>query len=143
MKKTMKKGNTGEIIGVLAGAVAAGFIPRLTQGINIPAPIKSAIPLVLGVFLSTNKNAMIKGAGFGMIAKGGSDLVGALIPATVSAPEDDIFMLGQDDDEDDNFLGMPANQSILSAPANQSILSGDDEFTAEEMAMMGMSEDEF
>jgi hypothetical protein len=142
MKKTMKKGNTGEIIGVLAGAVAAGFIPRLTQGINIPAPIKSAIPLVLGVFLSTNKNAMIKGAGFGMIAKGGSDLVGALMPATVSAPEDDIFMLGQDD-EDDKFLGAPANQSILSAPANQSILSGDDEFTAEEMAMMGMSEDEF
>lgn len=141
MKKgTSKSSNTQMIIGVAAGAVAAGFVGRLIQNFNLPQPVAAAAPIVLGVVLSGQKNALVKGAGFGMIAKGSNDLVGALIPAAVSAPDvdDSIFMNGADDD----FLGLPADQSILSLPADQSILSGNDDFTAEEMMMMGAIDDE-
>jgi hypothetical protein len=64
------------------------------------------------------KNEIVKGAGFGMVAAGGSALVDAFMPASVTGV-DDYFM-----SEMDEFMSLPADQSILSAPADQSILSG-------------------
>jgi len=122
-KKMMSKLPLQEVLGVIAGAVAANLV---TKAVNKAMPtgspvIKSLIPVAAGVFLATQKNPLVKGAGFGMVAKGGSALVDAFLPNAVGQI-DDLFMNG-----DDDMLSLPADQSILSLPADQSILSGMDE----------------
>jgi hypothetical protein len=59
--------------------------------------------------LAGQKNVLIKNAGLGMIAKGGSDLAASFIPGMGSL--------------DDIFMSLPADQSVLSLPADQSIIS--------------------
>ena len=105
-----------EVLGVVAGAVAAGFVSKLINDKlpNTPGFVKSLIPIGLGVFMAGNKNAIVKGAGFGMVAKGGADLASTLIPG-----------IGQ---AEDIFMSSPADQSILSLPADQSVLSGEEDY---------------
>lgn len=112
-----------EVLGVIAGAVAASLVSKAVEkAMPTGSPmVKALIPVAAGVFLATQKNALVKGAGLGMVAKGSSALVGALIPTSGIAQMDDIFMNG-----DDDYLSLPADQSILSLPADQSILSGMD-----------------
>ena len=109
-----------EVLGVIAGAVAANLVAKaVDKAMPTGSPvIKALIPVAAGVFLATQKNALVKGAGFGMVAKGGSSLVDAFLPNMGAI--DDIFSMTGDDD----FLSLPADQSILSLPADQSILSG-------------------
>jgi hypothetical protein len=105
-----------EVLGVVAGAVAAGFVTSLVNK-NLPdvnKNIKALIPIGAGIFLTANKNTMLKGVGFGMVAKGGADLAASLIPGIGNI--------------DEVFLSAPADQSILSLPADMSVLSGDDDF---------------
>jgi hypothetical protein len=111
-----------EVLGVIAGAVAANLVAKaVDKAMPTGSPvIKALIPVAAGVFLATQKNALVKGAGFGMVAKGGSSLVDAFLPNMGQI--DDIFSMTGDDD----FLSLPADQSILSLPADQSILSGND-----------------
>ena len=112
----MKNKNTQLLIGLVGGAIATRFVGSAVGSIfpsSVPPAFANAIPIALGIFLSTNKNDITKGAGYGMIAAGGSRFVGELVPA-IGRSE---FRPTQ------RFLGMPANQSILSMPANQSILS--------------------
>lgn len=105
-----------EVLGVVAGAVAAGFVSKLVNDKmpNTPGYIKALIPIGAGIFLTGNKNAIIKGAGFGMVAKGGAELASTLIPGIGNI--------------DEVFLSAPADQSILSLPADMSVLSGNDDF---------------
>jgi hypothetical protein len=116
MAKKKMKLPINEVLGVVAGAVAAGFVSKLVNDKmpNTPGYIKALIPIGAGIFLTGNKNAIIKGAGFGMVAKGGAELASTLIPGIGNV--------------DDIFLSAPADQSILSLPADQSVLSGDDDF---------------
>ena len=116
MAKKKMKLPINEVLGVVAGAVAAGFVSKLVNDKmpNTPGYIKALIPIGAGIFLTGNKNAIIKGAGFGMVAKGGAELAGTLIPGIGNV--------------DDIFLSAPADQSILSLPADMSVLSGDDDF---------------
>ena len=139
-KKMMSKLPLQEVLGVIAGAVAANLV---TKAVNKAMPtgspvIKSLIPVAAGVFLATQKNPLVKGAGFGMVAKGGSALVDAFLPNAVGQV-DDLFMNG-----DDDMLGLPADQSILSLPADQSILSGMDEdgVSADEMSILSAMEEQ-
>jgi hypothetical protein len=139
-KKMMSKLPLQEVLGVIAGAVAANLV---TKAVNKAMPtgspvIKSLIPVAAGVFLATQKNPLVKGAGFGMVAKGGSALVDAFLPNAVGQV-DDLFMNG-----DDDMLGLPADQSILSLPADQSILSGMDEdgISADEMSILSAMEEQ-
>lgn len=129
-----------EVLGVIAGAVAANLVSKaVDKAMPTGSPIvKALIPVAAGVFLATQKNALVKGAGFGMVAKGGSSLVDAFLPASMGAI-DDIFMNG-----DDDFLSLPADQSILSLPADQSILSGMDEdgIMQDEMSILSGMEEE-
>lgn len=113
-----------EVLGVIAGAVAASLVSKaVDKAMPTGSPmIKALIPVAAGVFLATQKNALVKGAGLGMVAKGSSALVGALIPASGIGQMDDIFTMNGEED----FLSLPADQSILSLPADQSILSGND-----------------
>jgi len=118
-----------EVLGVVAGAVAAGFVTKLVND-NLPdvnKNIKALIPIGAGIFLSGNKNTMLKGVGFGMVAKGGADLASALIPGIGNV--------------DEIFLSAPADQSILSLPADQSVLSGDDDFMNGDEDFMNGDED--
>jgi hypothetical protein len=116
MAKKKMKLPINEVLGVVAGAVAAGFVSKLVNDKmpNTPGYIKALIPIGAGIFLTGNKNAIIKGAGFGMVAKGGAELASTLIPGIGNI--------------DEVFLSAPADQSILSLPADQSVLSGDDDF---------------
>jgi hypothetical protein len=139
-KKMMSKLPLQEVLGVIAGAVAANLV---TKAVNKAMPtgspvIKSLIPVAAGVFLATQKNPLVKGAGFGMVAKGGSALVDAFLPNAVGQV-DDLFMNG-----DDDMLGLPADQSILSLPADQSILSGMDEdgIMEDEMSILSAMEEQ-
>ena len=127
-----------EILGVIAGAVAANLVSKavdkaMPSGSNT---VKALIPVGLGVFLAMQKNSLVKGAGLGMVAKGGSSLADAFIGAPI---DDSIFMSG-----DDDMLGLPADQSILSLPADQSILSGFDEdgISADELSILSAIEED-
>jgi len=129
-KKSKMKLPINEVLGVVAGAVAAGFVSKLVNDKlpNVPGVVKSLIPVGVGVFLAGNKNTIIKGAGFGMVAKGGADLASTLIPGIGNI--------------DEVFLSAPADQSILSLPADQSVLSGDDDFIGQDDEFMS-GDDEF
>jgi hypothetical protein len=119
-----------EVLGVVAGAVAAGFVTKLVNDKlpNTPGYIKALIPIGAGIFLTGNKNVMLKGVGFGMVAKGGAELASTLIPGIGNI--------------DEVFLSAPADQSILSLPADMSVLSGEEDFmNGEEEFING--EDEF
>ncbi len=111
-----------EVLGVIAGAVAANLVAKaVDKAMPTGSPVvKALIPVAAGIFLATQKNSLVKGAGFGMVAKGGSSLVDAFLPNMGAI--DDVFSMNGDDD----FLSLPADQSILSLPADQSILSGMD-----------------
>lgn len=139
-KKMMSKLPLQEVLGVIAGAVAANLVTKaVDKAMPTGSPvIKSLIPVAAGVFLATQKNPLVKGAGFGMVAKGGSALVDAFLPNAMGQV-DDLFMNG-----DDDMLGLPADQSILSLPADQSILSGMDEdgISADEMSILSAMEEQ-
>lgn len=136
MAKRMIKGKfpTTQILGVVAGSVAAGLVGKLVLKYmpTSSATVQALVPVAAGVFLAMQKNEIVKGAGFGMVAAGGSALVEAFMPATVGNV-DDYFL-----SEFDDYLNEPADQSILSSPADQSILSAyneDDYMNGEEEFM--------
>jgi len=139
-KKMTSKLPLQEVLGVIAGAVAANLVTKaVDKAMPTGSPVvKSLIPVAAGVFLATQKNPLVKGAGFGMVAKGGSALVDAFIPNAVGQI-DDLFMNG-----DDDMLGLPADQSILSLPADQSILSGmnEDSILEDEMSILSAMEEQ-
>jgi len=127
-----------QVLGVLAGAVAANLAGQLVTKLmpNANSTVKGLIPVGLGVFLAMQKNEIVKGAGFGMVAKGGGDLVSNMLPSITGIDTDELFLSEYYDDS----LGLPADQSILSLPADQSILSGMDEdgmFGEDEDGMFG------
>jgi len=126
IRRTKQKFPTTQILGVVAGSVAAGMVEKLvTKFLPTASPtVKSLVPLAAGVLLAMQKNDIVKGAGFGMVAAGGSALVNAFMPAGVTGV-DDLFVSEYDSmNAYDDYIGAPADQSILSAPADQSILSG-------------------
>lgn len=108
-----------EALGVVAGAIAAGLVSKAinTALPTAPAAVRALIPVGAGIFLAGMKSPIVKGAGFGMIAKGGSSLVEAFLPNALGAVEDLFSVSG-----DDSMFG-PADQSVLSGPADQSVLS--------------------
>ena len=138
-KTKMSKLPTNEILGIIAGSIAAGVATKQVEKLfpTLPASAKSLIPVALGVFLTTQKNAIVKGAGFGMIAKGSSGLAEAF--GIGAANVDDIFTMSQFDE-----ISAPADQSILSLPADQSILSAMDEngLGMDELSMMSAYDEE-
>jgi hypothetical protein len=131
IRRTKEKFPTTQILGVVAGSVAAGMVEKLvSKFLPTASPtVKALVPVAAGVFLAMQKNAIVKGAGFGMVAAGGSALVNAFMPAgTGVVGVDDYFVSEMDEiNAYDDYMGSPADQSILSSPADQSILSGMEE----------------
>lgn len=133
---------TNEILGIIAGSVAAGFAAKAVNQFlpTAPAPVKNLIPVGLGVFLAMQKNPLVKGAGFGMIAKGSAGIVEAF---GLGQPNVDELFLSE---ADDFLLSAPADQSILSAPMDQSILSAMDEeglSEVDELSMLSAYDEEY
>ena len=126
MAKRMIKGKfpTTQILGVVAGSVAAGMVGKLVLKYmpTASATVQALVPVAAGVFLAMQKNEIVKGAGFGMVAAGGSALVDAFMPETVGNV-DDYFL-----SEFDDYLNAPADQSILSAYNDDDYMNGEEEF---------------
>lgn len=137
MKRKISKNTITDAAATIGGAIAAGFVKKtISKAVpNIPAVVGNALPLVVGIFLTGQRNSMIKALGVGMIAKGGFDLAAAFIPGISAPGDDDIFS-----------VSAPADQSILALPADQSILAGLDSFdgieAAEDFDGLGAMEDD-
>jgi len=128
MKKMFGKFDMTAFAGNVAGAIAAKVVvSKLPIQNNY---IKSAVPVLLGAFLMSNKNKMISAAGTGMIAVGGAQLVSSFVPGIAG-------ILGMDDM---NFLGAPAGNVLegfddisgmddIGAAAGN-VLDGTDEYIA-------------
>jgi len=110
-----------EALGVVAGAIAAGLVSKAINKAlpTAPGAVKALIPIGAGIFLAGMKSPIVKGAGFGMIAKGGSSLVEVFAPNMIGEVEE-LFSVSE---ADSYYLNAPADQSVLSAPADQSIMS--------------------
>jgi hypothetical protein len=79
-KKTKKmKFDVQETAGLTLGAVAAAKVSTIKLPVALPAPVQAALPLVLGVFLSS-RTGLVGAIGKGMIAAGGVKLLGAVAP---------------------------------------------------------------
>lgn len=74
MAKAKLMSTVTKAAGLTGGAVAASFATRLIPIGN--EKVKPLIPILLGVFL-VNRPGIMGDLGAGMIAKGGSDLVGS------------------------------------------------------------------
>lgn len=85
-----------DIAGVVAGAVIA---KQLNKVLKFDAKILAAGKIALGVMLPKFiKNPLVNGIGQGMIAIGGTELVGSFIPSLGAT--DDVVMLSGDFDTD-------------------------------------------
>lgn len=116
-KLNFKKLPFKQIAAGVGGAVASFYAVGLANKAipNSKPEIRQAVPVILGLFLATRKNPIIKGIGVGMATKGAYDFVISKFPAIkgIGMSEDDYF----------RPIQSPMNQSALSSPMNQSALS--------------------
>lgn len=108
--------------GLVAGAIGSRLISSKVGGLfpaSVPPAFANVIPIAGGIFLVKNKNAFLRGAGYGMIAAGGSRFAGELIPAigSMSTGSNAIRNAGT------KYLSLPATNAILSMPASQANLA--------------------
>lgn len=91
-KSTSRKIDIQAYAGLAAGAIAASKVSSMKLPINLPGPLQAALPLVLGVILS-RRSGIIGDVGKGMIAVGGTKLIGSLAPGLGISqdPEEDII----------------------------------------------------
>ena len=130
--KSSKKSSTGvKIASLIGGAVGGRILGTQISNLlptSIPKGFANVAPILLGVYLLTNKNEAAQAAGGGMIAGAGSRFLGELIPAIGRAP----LTRGAQAILRNSRMGVPANQAILQGrrgsymgvPANQAILQG-------------------
>lgn len=74
-----KSGMLAEYGGLAIGGIAASKVANIKLPIALPAPIQSALPLIIGVMIA-KKPGFVGAMGKGMIAAGGAKLIGALVP---------------------------------------------------------------
>jgi hypothetical protein len=77
MAKKKSTGAVAEYAGLTIGAIAASKVSNMN--IPVPAQVKPLLPIVLGIFLA-KRGGMMKSIGAGMIAVGGTKLIGAVAP---------------------------------------------------------------
>jgi hypothetical protein len=79
-KMKMKQSAITDLLVMVAGGIAAAKLSNVKLPVNLPAPIQSGLPLIVGGFLSTKKG-MIGNLGKGMAVVGGMKLVNTLVPS--------------------------------------------------------------
>lgn len=118
----------GNVAGAIAGKVVVSKLPIQNNY------VKSAVPVVLGALLMSNKNKMIAAAGTGMVAVGGAQLVSNFVPGLSGFMGETTDFLG---------LGAPAGNVLegfddelsgfddeVSGTAAGNVLDGTDEYIA-------------
>lgn len=108
-KDTFAKAGT-----LVAGGVVASIVTnKLTMIAD--ARIRAAVPVVVGIILSGNKNKMLSGVGDGMVAVGGTKLIAQLLPNIgISAIDADEVVEGvYMDDSPINATTSPANMDVI------------------------------
>jgi hypothetical protein len=95
MKGLNVKQITGTAVPITAGAVGAKFLKNVSSKFIQNDKLRAAAPLVLGLLLSGSKKT--EKIGFGMIAVGGADLIGAFIPALSGIEDLDLSGVFGDD----------------------------------------------
>lgn len=78
--KSLKKG-LGVAVPVIAGAISAKVVKNLSGKITQNNMLRAVFPLAVGLFLASSKGKTLPNVGLGMIAVGGADLVGSVVPA--------------------------------------------------------------
>lgn len=78
-KNMFKKANVQEYAGLTIGAIAAAKVANVKLPVALPAPVQAALPLIVGALIA-NRPGLVGSIGKGMIAVGGTKLVGALAP---------------------------------------------------------------
>ena len=98
----MAKFNLTKILTESAGLVAGGVASNLVAK-NIPIAneqVKKALPLLVGAYLLTQNNTIIRNAGAGMIAVQGTAIAKGFLPTLAGVGEDvmmsDDVMLSED-----------------------------------------------
>lgn len=76
-KKSGMAGNIQNAAGLTVGAVLASKVSNIN--LPVPAAVKPALPILLGFFLM-KKGGFLGNMGAGMIAVGGTKLIGAVAP---------------------------------------------------------------
>ena len=96
MAKKMRMGkiNVQEYAGLTLGAVAASKVANIKLPVALPAPIQAALPILVGALLA-NRPGIVGSVGKGMVAVGGTKLIGALAPN---------LGIGQNDESSDDMI---------------------------------------
>jgi hypothetical protein len=108
---------------LVGGALAASLVQNkvLKTVAFIPDNLKPAVPVVLGLYLQTMNNKMVKDLGAGMIAASGAQLVGQFVPGITGVDDDVIEAL-----TDDVIEALPSQDNPL-AGFDEDEISGYDE----------------
>ena len=108
-KDTFAKAGT-----LVAGGVVASIVTNKLTMIADPR-IRAAIPVLVGIFLSGNKNKMLSGIGDGMVTIGGTKLIGGFLPNMgISAIDADEVVEGVFVDEEPiNATSSMANMDVI------------------------------
>lgn len=119
--------NIQATLGIIAGAVAGRLVAKKLLP-NVDERIKNAGVIVLGtMFPRLLKGEMGKAVGNGMIAAGGSGLIGAFIPALGAVSED--------------VMEFPV--TVGEVPDNLSVIAGDEVMAGDDLSVMaGIEEDD-
>jgi hypothetical protein len=98
------------------GAVAAKFVKNLAGKISQNGKVKAGIALSVGLFLMSQKQEMVKFAGYGMTAVGAADLAGEFVPTLKGIEDMDLSGLFGDgavnDDLGDKVLNDDLNDDL-------------------------------
>ena len=109
-----KKDTFAKAATLVAGGVVASIVTnKLTMIAD--TRIRAAIPVLVGIFLSGNKNKMLSGIGDGMVTIGGTKLIGGFLPNMgISAIDADEVVEGVFVDEEPiNATSSMANMDVI------------------------------
>ena len=109
---------------LIGGALAATLVQNklLANVAFIPDNLKPAVPVVLGIYLQTMSNKMVKDLGAGMIAASGAQLVAQYIPGITGVDDDVIEAL-----TDDVIEALPSQDAPLAGYEDDDMNGIDDE----------------
>lgn len=79
---------TGTALPIVAGAVAAKLVKNMAGKMIKNDKLRAAAPILIGILLAGNKKTA--NVGYGMIAVGGADLAGTLVPSLAGIEEMDL-----------------------------------------------------
>ncbi len=121
MKKIMK--SAGSALPIVGGAIAGKFVKNLAGKVVQNPMLRSAAVLVAGIVVASSKGETMKKVGYGMIAVGGADLAGTVVPSLAGI--EDMDLGGLFDEVSGNVLNDEVSGAVLNDEVYDDV-SGDD-----------------